>query len=213
MKRWRIIAITAIALFVGWFALQRALNREPRYQDRTLTQWLEVYHYSIRPHADYSDIERLQRSTNAIKQIGSNAIPFLLKKLSAKENRVGHAFKSWVGKQRLIQFHFTDYRLENLLGLNGFWVLGKDAMCAVPALTKLTKHPDKQLRCFALNSLECINPERETFLPILIQTLHDPDPEVRAISARMLRKLYPEEAEKAGVYKMFPLLRVFDRIR
>jgi hypothetical protein len=80
-------------------------------------------------------------------------------------------------------------------------------MTAVPALIHLTESPRGDARYFALLSLRAIRPPQETFLPVLLRTVHDPSHGVERISAITLVQLYPQEAEKAGVSSEFPYLK------
>ncbi|MDB6110700.1 MAG: domain containing protein [Pedosphaera sp.] len=201
-----LLAVAAL-LVVGGLALHPARNREPRYQGRTLTEWLEAYHQSWSWQAATNAPPKLEASTYAVRQIGTDAIPFLLRKLTSKESSMEKHLKPWAKMQSLIQFRFTDHDHERWLGVNGFEILLVDARSAVPALVKLTKHPDGEVRTAALDCLGSINQMSDACLPIFIRAAHDPAKCVRAVSANILSKLYPEEAEKADVYKEFPGLR------
>jgi hypothetical protein len=212
MKRLRRI-ILLIALFVtlllaGLLTWNLILNREPRYQDRTLTQWLEDYdNLSSGTLMETNDLAMLQTSTNALKQIGTNAIPFLLKKLSGRENAIEQRLKQWMGETQLNRLHLADHDRQRALGLDGFEVLGKEAVSAVPSLLLLTQEPYPGIRFAALESLRAINTESDTILSILRQTIHAVDKKAQRGSAEVLIELYPQEAEKAGVYKMYPELK------
>jgi hypothetical protein len=100
------------------------------------------------------------------------------------------------------------------LGLLGFSLLGKDGRPAIPALVQLTKNPEPDIQMNALYSLNEVAAEKQTLLPVLVDLLNSSDSSTndlkRAASlaaADWFRRLYPEEAEKAGVYKKFPELK------
>jgi hypothetical protein len=100
------------------------------------------------------------------------------------------------------------------MAVTGIEILGKDATPAIPALIRLTRQGDMETRTCALISLESIRPPKEVFLPVLITLLNnsdksdrDPEPSLGWRAANILNNLYPEEAEKAGVYKKFPELK------
>jgi hypothetical protein len=205
MKRLPLIALVVFIVLAGMLAFSRFHNREPSYQGRTLTQWLEEAEYKktfgIRIEA------RLIACTNALKQMGTNAIPFLVKRITARDSAFEARIKLLLGKQSVINFHFKDDDREAGLAWVGFNLLGKDAESAIPALTTLTKDSDKTKRHLALIMIEATLPEKEVFLPILLRSLHDQDISPRTISARILARLFPGEAEKAGVFKEFPELK------
>jgi hypothetical protein len=201
MKHLRLIIILIFVLVAGTFAFYRFHNREPSYQGRKLTQWLQDFKARREVNPDSANIRAA--CTNAVKNIGTNAIPFLLKKLTAKDTAFEERMKSLLEEQSLIRFDFTDADDEKCLGVDGFVMLGKDANSAESALVALTKSPDDRTRESALVSLEYIQPDKATFLPVLLRLLPDQDKSVRASSAMALIELYPEEAEKAGAYKVF----------
>jgi HEAT repeat protein len=192
------LAIIVIVLLAAWLMH----DREPRYQGQTLTKWLVVY--ALTPVR--TDGQGTLDSSNAVKQIGAQAIPFLLKKLRARDNVVKKHLKALVQSQALVEVKFTSPDLEHFLGFQGFKILGKDALTAVPALKALAQNPDHRIRFRALESLEAIQPDMAFSLPILLAMFNDADAGSRRESAILLRNLYPDEAEKAGVYKTFPIL-------
>ena len=176
------------------------MNREPSYQGRTLAQWLEDYNRAWSSGSDSKAQVLKVGSTNAIRHMGTNAIPFLLKKLSAKQNVFEERLKPVLEK-----IHFRDHDQERYLGLGGFMILGKDATSAVPALINLTSDPRSEVRYCALRSIRCIAPDQGIILPVLLKTLHDSDRTIRSESVLIFSDCYPEEAKKAGVYVEFPV--------
>jgi hypothetical protein len=211
MRKQRIILICVVLvlLLAGWLALQFAQNREPRYQNRTLTQWLTDYSNAQNSETDTNSPTIIRASTNAVRQIGMRAIPFLLRKVSAQPAFIEKVFDTFALWQFVTPLGITDHRLpphfDRTLGHEGFRILGHDAIGALPALVKLTKHPDSDVRYMALRSIMRLKPPPEALLPILQATIHDPEKElIGEMSAHLLRRLSPEEAEKAGIYKEFP---------
>jgi hypothetical protein len=204
-KRFRIIFLLMFALLAGMLSLYVHHNREPSYQGRTLTRWLEVFHKASDDPLANEAI--LNASTNAVRQIGTNAIPFLLKKVASREWVFRGRVESLLERQSLIHFHFARPDYKNVLGMSGFIILGKDAKSAVPELIMLSKDPDDVARFFALDSLGAIESDKETLLPVLLRLLHDQRHLITYKSARLLSERFPEEAEQAGVYTNFPFLK------
>jgi hypothetical protein len=202
MKRLRLIALIVAVLLAGGFALHLFQSREPRYQGRSLVEWMDDYG---RASASASDVE-MDISRRAVKQIGSNAIPFLLKELSTKDTALEERLKLWLQRQPLVQFHFKYAWEHRLQGLEGFAILEQDASCAVPDLVELSRDNDADIRRTALNILCLLKPKQDILLPILLQAFHDPSAPIRDIAAVRLHQLYPDEAAKAGVYKKYPTL-------
>lgn len=113
------------------------LNRsdEPMYQGRALSGWLSIY----ASHGD--DVESSSEMTeaeNAVRNIGTNAIPYLL-------SWVRYESPIWRDKLRR---RFTDSpSIQNLIegsahrkagnSIHGFKIVGTNAVSAVPELTVL----------------------------------------------------------------------------
>jgi hypothetical protein len=203
MKRVRAMAIVVSVLLLGWLGVHLALNREPRYEGRSLSGWLERYEQAFMSTLTgkgevLAAPAVLVASTNALMHIGTNAIPFLLKKMTTKSNAFRYRFNGLLQKQPWIMFRFIDQRS---LGEAGFQLLGTNAMMATPALAALTEDPDPGMRGAAVFCLRQVEPRREVLLPILLKTVRDPNWQVSAAASIYLNQLYPEEAKKAGVYK------------
>jgi len=73
--------------------------------------------------------------------------------------------------------------------------------------TRLTP-PASIAALFAAGLLFClplINPDKKDLLPILVQFIHNPAfHNIQVNAASLLSSYYPEEAEAAGVYDLFP---------
>lgn len=189
-------------LFAGWISAYLVGNREPRYDGRSLSEWLKEHRraeHALLMNNDPEAEEMRRASTNAIMRIGKAAVPFLVEKVAAKDSRLKLRLNSWLDGQKIIRFRLSEAYGERSLGMEGIYILGKDAAGAAPSLLKLTGDPDDQVRWTALCCLSYIKPKQEVFLPILLQTVHDPATEVRILSADMMHRMYPKEAEKIGI--------------
>jgi hypothetical protein len=167
MKRFRLAALVVFVVLVGML-VTIPNNREPSYQGLTLTQWLIDYDTAkgdvgnLNPARARKAKVTLETSARAIKKIGTNAIPFLLKKLTAKDTAFEQRLKSLLQKQSLIQFQFKDPRRDQRLGTLGFEILGKDAKPATADLIMLTKDPNQATRFYAVGCLYSIEPDNNT---------------------------------------------------
>ena len=56
----------------------------------------------------------------------------------------------------------------------------------------------------ALVCLDCVGPAKDTLLPILKVGLRDSENFVKTVSAEILAKRYPENAEELGIYQLYP---------
>ncbi len=129
----------AVALAAVLWVVLQPREHEPTYQGRTLSQWLIT---AIDCRYSYTDAAKAKQSTNAVHQIGTNALPWLVRWLDCK-------IPKWRDKMfdRLPMQTFAHPRLARpLLGpaatrlwlsVTGFEILGEEAAPAVPALIAL----------------------------------------------------------------------------
>jgi hypothetical protein len=202
-KKWRIIIIALSTLAVAgplWLLLR---SSEPTYQGKTLTDWLSEYHDDLLQ----ADATELANSKLAIKAIGTNGIPTLLKLLQAKDIKGTQQLESFVQRLGLKSFQITHAKEKWELADRGFVLLGKDAGSAAPALANLLKTSPPEPALYVLSSLVNIKPPKEIALPALIDQLSNTNKDLGWYSAYYFKDLYPDEAEKAGVYNLFPKLR------
>ena len=125
------------ALGLAWLLLQPG---EPVYEGRPLGYWLEAYNYVVvdRPGREQAD--------EAVRHVGTNAIPTLLRLLRANDSDLKYKINEWASKQRVIKVKRIYARDENSEAFIGFRILGPEAKVAVP---KRTIAAASQLRtCF-----------------------------------------------------------------
>src|SRR6185503_2169133 len=92
MRKTRATAITALALAtlgVLWI-LSSAGEREPVYQGKTLHYWLSDYWPGVSHPTEQNKI--------AVRQIGTNAIPILLRWISAKDRPLKAKMVTWISR-------------------------------------------------------------------------------------------------------------------
>jgi hypothetical protein len=139
-------AILAAILATGGCATQRP--KEPSYQGKNLSAWLEDYartEYANEP--DWTpawtegDRQARARAINAVREIGTNAIPWLLELVSSQ-----------------------DYK-----GVLGFQALGPAGKPAVPALIAMMQDPLLTHRATVCPALAAIGPAAEEAVPLLLK--------------------------------------------
>src|SRR5882757_9509344 len=75
-----ILIAATLAMFVAFYIGD--LPGEPRFANRTLTQWLDLYSQPYGPNYKLN----LDRSKLAVRAIGTNAIPYLVEKLQTRNS-------------------------------------------------------------------------------------------------------------------------------
>jgi hypothetical protein len=141
--RWRrllIIPAVCIAVIAIVVAL---IPREPKYDGRTLSEWLTIAAPGTNPDPESS------RAIEAVHRIGTNGLPWLIKWMSYEPPRWKYRASATAAK---LPQPIAD-RLENLIMGNedspnswaedGFEILGPEASAAVPDLLRmLSRDPD-----------------------------------------------------------------------
>src|SRR5438094_557903 len=122
-------------LFSGLIAaaLLVALNPgEPKFQGRDLSSWLWQYNINIIAGGDQDRIAMRDSAQLAIRSIGTNAIPELLKMLAKTDSKPKTELLLLLSKQRFIKLHWRSASSCNSEAAVGFQALGADAKEAVP---------------------------------------------------------------------------------
>lgn len=134
-KRIWIVAIVATA--VAMVAISWPREREPAYHGKKLSAWLSDFRRPV-----YSVDNREARE--AIGQIGTNAIPFLLKWIARRppawSRAIGKLHVSWNPANQIIsslQTHSVQIAQTRWDAAFGFDILGENASNAVPDLVHL----------------------------------------------------------------------------
>ncbi len=137
-RKTRAAAIAALVLatlgVLLWILLSPG-EREPVYQGKTLTYWLSDFWPGRNPTP-----EKLEQDKLAVRQIGTNAIPILLKWISAKDDPVKQKMVTWISRHPWVPFHLESSVDKNMLAVSGFGILGKSQTgVAVPALVEIVR--------------------------------------------------------------------------
>jgi hypothetical protein len=184
MKMGQIIALLAmVTVVMAVFAAGTAQPREPVYGGKRLSQWLDEYQRGI-PKPEYKgDPQMCARAEEAVRKIGTNAMPWLLQELSAKEATQGGELPT----------NFTSGEAigRRWLAATAFNILGPSAKNATPTLIRLLE--DKQTSYIATSALGGIGVES---IPVLTQALTNTNACARESAARVLG-MFGKEAQSA----------------
>jgi hypothetical protein len=144
MKRRRnLILAAAVVVMAGMFFLWPRGPREPVYQGKTLTQWVnEAIGNGI--------LGKNDETQAAIKAIGTNTLPFLLKEFTRPVSRWRGRLAARVNGQPYLKIHLrTDEERINTAGW-GLYLLGTNV---APALPVLAGHMNDPLRISFVTAL------------------------------------------------------------
>jgi len=190
-KRVHIALVVLLVMLAGVSAWQglREREREPLYQGKRLSVWLR-------------DSRGSGELTNAVRQIGTNGIPTLLKMLRKKDSpsvlRLTNFWDRHIVRFRYLPafIQYPDWYLNqahrvNASALIGFEVLGADAQQAVPALIKIyEQHNSPLLPDFAGLALIAVGPKAA--IPLFVRDTGSSNLVVREGAVMALWNVYIE---------------------
>jgi HEAT repeat protein len=149
MKKLRLLLLGLLVVgIVFWLARLPGGLPDPQYQGRHLSSLLAITNNSLTMYSFGGSFEGGRMITfdkmeiEAIRHIGTNALPFLLHELSAHDSAFVNKLRQWADKQSVIKLRHTAAPLRQLRALDAFRVLGPVAEPAIPALVKLIDKPD-----------------------------------------------------------------------
>jgi HEAT repeat protein len=171
---------------VVWHVLHPA---EPHYHGKPLSVWLRQHYdyFRLDPESAQSK-EKLAEADNAIRQIGAQALPVLLKMAASEQTppKTPARFYFWA----TFQSRFDPHALSE----TGFQVLGPIAKPAVPDLLNLLNDQNPDLRINAAVLLGEIGPSAEDAVPDLIKHLADTNAYVEAMAIIALGHIHGKPA-------------------
>ncbi len=207
MKRLRLILILLAVIFLGCLALLFVGPKEPSYHGKTLTEWLDCSRgawitVGIDEWADLDPntpvFPNVDDSIDAIRKIGTNGLPFLLKLIQATDSPLKTRLIRIANDQKVMPTHFRTEDEKVKSAFFAFHILGNDALPVIPNLVQLTKSSEVGIRQVALLCLDTLHPQKHIFLPVLKDALQDSDPVVRNIATLTIRSRFPEDAGRLG---------------
>jgi hypothetical protein len=176
------LGILLVAMMGIWLVVRRGSGAtEPVYQGKTLTLWLED-HFTTLPNSPGRE-----KADEAVRRIGTNAIPSLLRMIRAKDPPA-FVLKllDLAGKQRLVRIRYRHARQRHYGADYAFQILGTNAVCAVPELIRICEAPrDPASQEYAAKALGDIGPAAKAAIPVLLRSFAHTNAEVRfrAVSA------------------------------
>jgi hypothetical protein len=137
-KRVYIALAVLLVMLAGVIAWQVLHLREPIYQGKRLSSWLEAYKlYGVAGVETWQVRVEQQEADEAVRRIGTNALPTLLRMLRAKDSALKVKLMDLAQKQRFIHINYIPSDELNYRACSAFGVLRAKAQSAVPALIRI----------------------------------------------------------------------------
>jgi hypothetical protein len=185
-KRVRVALAVLLVILASVIAWQVFSVREPVYQGKPLSVWLDYY------VSRQSEAQR-EMADRALDKVGTNAIPTLLWMLRQRDTSLKRRVMGLVQKQPFIKVHYIPAERRNQAAYFAFLKLGARAEVAVPALIEIYEQrlsPFSQ-QC-AAESLGVIGPAAKKAIPVLVRGMADTNTLVRCDTLLALGKFRAE---------------------
>jgi HEAT repeat protein len=175
------LAVTAFVLVALWH------SAEPSYQGQSLSRWLDQYHSARGTGTPSVEAEE------SIRQIGTNALPPLIRMIRARDSSLKETAMKWSSKQQFIKFSFTPASRRRYQAQAGYQVLAAEAKAQVPQLiTILTNDSSAQVRQCTASALGFIGEDAKSAAAALLVTAKDQDKQVRNSSLWALSRIHAD---------------------
>jgi hypothetical protein len=179
-KPWPIVA--GIAVLIAVAAAFLLTPSEPSYKGKPLTYWLQAYKIPFTATnglwrngkalgADDEAPSRFETDA-AIKAIGTNAIPTLLRLIQHRDSRLRYWQFSLARKSPFFRIAPVSSFSPNYEAFMAFKVLGTNAGPAVPQLLEIyNRESDRDTRDRVVSALTQIGPPAQPAVPMLLRRL------------------------------------------
>jgi hypothetical protein len=138
-KQINCLSLVLILTGLCGLAVQSARCSEPSYDGKPLSEWLLLLDLKQMGHSPEEIQAQTPQPEDAIRQIGTNAIPTLLKILGATEGNESRVLRNLKSREFRKLFSVGGPTVEDLtdLAVDGFGILGTNAASAIPQIVKL----------------------------------------------------------------------------
>ncbi len=113
------VVVAVLAVTIAWLAFQGARERQPVSSGKRLTVWLRTYAPSS---ASRLHSREWNEADDAVRHMGTNCIPILLRMIRQKDPQVKLWLVAFVQKHGLTKrFHFQPAAERNVRGVKGLY--------------------------------------------------------------------------------------------
>jgi HEAT repeats len=132
-----VLVLGIAGLIVGVVYL--ASPREPTYEGKTLSEWIAPFCLQTANGLDVplgpKHLKELEPVRNAVRQIGTNALPFLIARLNHRESALHREAREFLAKKQYAALRLTSPYVSKIRAIRALANLGTAAGPAIPSLT------------------------------------------------------------------------------
>jgi hypothetical protein len=195
MRKWTYLVIAVALMALSAVSVRQALReREPVYRGKRLSVWLNAYQLHGLAGAETWQVRMEQQDAEeAVRHVGTNALPTLLRMLRAKDSTWKVKLLNLAARQHAIKVTYTPAEERNYQARCAFGVLGPKARSAVPALVEIIdENLSHDSRGYALMALGSIGPFSKEAIPFLSRWATNTDSTLRLYAANALSGIRTE---------------------
>jgi HEAT repeat protein len=201
-----ILIFVAVLLLISQFSP----SKEPRWQGKPLTEWLDELKQS-------SGEDTHRQVAEALRQMGTNSLPLLLDMLHTKDSWLKRKVMVFNRKQSIFQIPVEPAEQRRGLAVEALTMLGPTGKPAIPALGEALNgnepfipaayalaqigpeavaplaiavtNQDRQVRIHGIAAMGLLGSNGQAAVPFLLMRLNDSDKTVRTFAARSLGQI------------------------
>jgi HEAT repeat protein len=193
VKSRRYIAVGLGSVLLGLAVCVLLPPAMPSIRGQTLVYWLD--HYLPKTTVGgYVIVSVDPQAQTAIRELGTNGIPSLLRMAEAHDPPIKLKLVALVRRQNFVRFSFTSSGLDHERAVIGFSALGPAASNAVAHLVNILTTRPPACRDVAAKALGTIGPAAASALPALCSGLSSTNGSLRRECALALGQIHAEPA-------------------
>src|SRR5215831_16403535 len=151
-----IAAVLAGLALLAWLAFH---SSEPSYHGKSLSAWLEEARQNKEFENSFSDIYLETPSARAVRVLGKNALPSLLRMAHTRDTPLRRGLCELSHKFHWLGLHPQRFEDIQMKAAYGFFVLGPEAKTVLPELISMLDDPAPEVRLFAAFAIGRIGPD------------------------------------------------------
>jgi hypothetical protein len=181
-----IVLPLACAGVIALFVWKSVPPPEPVYRGKPLRVWLDEWRANEFPTTNWAtrSDKAKQEAADAVRAIGPDAIPFLLKSLRFKHPSIKSRLREIIPARWHSALHLNYGPYDSQIpGMDGFAILGPLGAPALPQLIKLGQDGEANHSRWAVGALGSLRSAGDPAIPFLIQSLTNADWQTRQMAA------------------------------
>ena len=189
--RWIFSLLVIVLIIAVGLTVSVKAHREPTYGGIPLTKWLNEYvdTFSTASRANEQNEINHAESMEAIRQIGTNGLPWLICMLQKRDGYLKQQLLAFCQKHDILGLRLNRDLDEAAKALQGFKILKSEAAPAVPKLVSILHGRDDRVRNLAALALLYIGPAASNALPDLRGLTNDRDPIIKDIAKQAVENI------------------------